>query len=111
MTAGRQDKNMIKKIDLKTEAYLNTLKERGKMRCDFPSPEHELAWKIAEYFNEPYAFWVRKVRGTNLLLGQVERIFFGLMKRDFKKKQMVRMLMADLFPHAIPNSGIVQKKD
>jgi len=65
---------------------------------DFPSPEHELAFQIAMYFNEQYSFWVRSVQKTRLLIGQVEQEFNFVRSTSWGKKQQVRTLMKILFP-------------
>lgn len=64
---------------------------------DFPSAEHELAFKIAMYFDEPYGFWVRQVQKTHLLLGQVEKEFYFVIGTAWGKRQQVRTLMKIMF--------------
>ena len=81
-------------------AYKNLTTPKKEV-SDFPSFEHFVAWKIADAFNEPYGFWVRKVKTTWLLAGQVEHELEVLLSKGaFTRRQKAKMLMATMFPQS-----------
>ncbi len=89
----------MKPLSSFTDQALAGILEKRMERSDFPSFEHFIAWELAIYFNEPYGFWVRKVKTTFLLPGQVEHEFKVLQTRkDYTRREKAKLLMATLFP-------------
>lgn len=84
----------MKKIDPTKFSFRGSSSEDAQ----FPSFDHKVAWKIAVYFNEPYNVWVRHVKNSFRLAGQIESEFEYIKGRKVGERQRVRMLMAYMFP-------------
>jgi hypothetical protein len=67
-----------------------------KAHGDFPSYEHEIAWMLAEAFDEPYGFWVRNVQYSALNAGQIKHEFENLQGKGFTRRQKAKMLMTTM---------------
>ncbi len=76
------------------EGYIEKLKSR--QQGDFPSYAHEVAWLLAEYFQEPYGFWVRNVLYSKLNPGQIKYEFEQIQGKGFTRRQKAKMLMSTM---------------
>lgn len=78
----------------------NRIEHLEKLRLnpttDFPSPHHELAWAIAIYFGETYSQWVRTVKRSPLLLGQIQKEFDFVKTTNWGRNQKVRILTKNI---------------
>lgn len=63
---------------------------------DFPSYEHQIAWMLAEAFNEPYGFWVRNVMYSSLNAGQINHEYHSLLGKGYTRREKVKMLMSTM---------------
>lgn len=65
---------------------------------EFPSYAHEVAWLIAEEYQEPYGFWVRNVLYARMNPGQIKHELEELRPKNFTRRQKAKMLMAKIKP-------------
>lgn len=78
-------------------ARVESLRRQSGQPAEFPSELHEVAWEIAQYLNEGYAFWVRLLMRTAWWPARVRHELEVLRgKRQFTVRQKARMLAATL---------------
>lgn len=86
--------HVMKDLRDQLSGYMDRLKTREP--GDFPSYEHEVAWILAEYFQEPYGLWVRNVMYSKLNAGQIKYEFEQLLSRPFTRRQKAKMLTSTM---------------
>lgn len=63
---------------------------------NFPSPKHEYAKFLADYFNERYSDWKNYLLKSPLSVWEIEKEFNNLAVKNYPKREKMLMLMATL---------------
>lgn len=88
--------SLMKKINVNLDALHRRILNPDST---FPTERHKIAWEVAQYFDEPYGMWVRYIRDSRLFTGEIWHEWYELRRKQFTKRQKVRMFMATLYPH------------
>lgn len=80
--------------------FLGVYQTKRKPR--FKEEHHELAYEVANYFNETVAYWVRWLRGRDIF--HLKKQFDQIRSRQIDKKDKAKIFMSEVKGKKSPGS-------